>query len=130
MPTYVATLRAFFDADDDASAMLIADKIAENAAVDLNDDEDSDDAVVLTQVTSNALELTGEESITQFRLTRNLLIKTRIKQCYEMAKELDKMIWVLEHRQEQGFDLANYDYTKFYEIADDILNRGMSPINS
>jgi hypothetical protein len=128
MNSYVATLRALFDAPDDASALLIADKIRENSMLDLNDEEDSDDDVLVTQVTCNTLDISFEETLVQFKHTRNLLIKTRIKECYELAREFDKMIYTLEHRNEPGFELANYDYTNFIEIADLILNNNTSPI--
>jgi hypothetical protein len=124
---YVATLRAIYSADDDVEAALIAEAIRENGSVDL-DDEDDESEVFVTQVTSNSLEVSFEESLALFRRTRNLLIKTRIKQCFELAKQLDQMIWVLEHRREPGFDLAGYDYTKFFELSEQILEAGESPI--
>ena len=129
MPTFVATLRAIYSAEDEVTAALIADKIRENGSQELNDDEDSDDQLWVTQVTSNVLDISPEESITLFKKARNALIKTRIRQCLEMAREFDKMIYTLEHRSEQGFELANYDYTEFIEVCDAILMHNESPID-
>lgn len=128
MPTYVATLRAIYDAEDDVAATMIAEKIRENGAQELNDEEDSDDDLYVTQVTSNMIELTGEEAITLFKKTRNALIKTRIKQCFELAKDFDKMIYILEHRAEDGFELAGYDYGAFFDVAAAVLEHNESPM--
>lgn len=122
---YVATLRAVFDAEDEVEAIFIADQIRLNGFQDL--DEDDGDILDVTQVTSNSLELSPEETLTQLKRARNLLIKTRIRQCYELAKELDQQLYALEHRADSDFSMAGYDYGKFMEIAEAILQRGEVP---
>lgn len=120
-PIYVATLRAIFEATDDAQAMLIADKIRENGSVDLNDDDDSDDDLFVTQVTSNSLDISPEETIQLFRHARNALIRLKVKECVDLARELDKWIFRLVKRVP---DESNYDYGHFMDVVEDVLNGG------
>lgn len=126
MPRYVSTLRAVYDAQDDVEAMLIADKIAENGAQDL-DDEDDEASLEVTQVISNSLELTPDELISRLRVARNLLIKTRIRQCYTLAKELDEVIFALVNREEPGFTMRSYNHGDFLDLVESILVKGASP---
>jgi hypothetical protein len=124
MARYIATLRAQFNADDDVEAIWIADKIMENGEVDLN--EDDGDLLEVTQVTSNALDITPQEVLVQLRRARNLLIRTRIKQCFETARELDKIIYALSHRDEINFDMSSYDWGAFMQITEQII-KGEEP---
>jgi hypothetical protein len=125
MPKYVATLRAVYEAEDDVGAVFIADQIRVNGERDL-DDEDGD-VLDVTQVTSNQLDLTPEETITQLRRARNLLVKTRIKECYNLAKELDQQIYALSHRSAGEFAMAGYDFADFMDLAQSILVEGVTP---
>lgn len=124
MPRYVATLRALYNAEDDAQAAFIADQIRLNGSSDFDED---DDFLDVTQVTSNDLDLTPEETITQLKKARNLLIKTRIRQCYALAKELDYQIFALIHRESPDFMMSTYDHGAFMDIADQILNLRTMP---
>ncbi len=126
MPRFVATLRAIYDAQDEVEAMLVADKICENGSADL-DDSDDDSSLEVTQVVSNGLQLLPQEMLSRLRIARNLLIKTRIKQCYELAQELDRVIFALEHREDPGFSIRAYDYGAFIDLADRILMKGETP---
>ncbi len=119
MPRYVSTLRAVYDAKDDVEAILIAHQIRVNGAVDL--DEDEGDVLDVTQTTSNSLELTPDELLTQLRVSRNLLIKTRIKECFNQARDLDQLIYTLKNREEPGFSISGYSYADFMDLAQSIL---------
>jgi hypothetical protein len=125
MITFIATFRAIFQAESEGQAAMIADLVCENGARDLDEEND---VLFTTQVTSNATDLSPEESVVTIRKARNALIKTRIKQCYEMAKELDKMAWILEHRADRDFSLAGYDYGDFFRTAEQIFLRNESPV--
>lgn len=126
MPKFVATFRATYDADDDVAAAIIADQIRLNAEQDL-DTDDSDD-VECTQVTSSALELAPDETMHVLRHARNLLIKTRIKECFNLAFELDKTIYQLQFRDSPAFiGLSGYDWDAFMEVATQIVTLGKEP---
>lgn len=120
MQKYLATVRVTFDAEDEVEAQLIGNEISEALDKVLEDD----DTVDVTQIIPFGVgSVTPEEMVTEMRRVRDMLIKTRIIQCYELAKELDKQAWILEHRREDSFDLTNYDYTAFFENADKLLGR-------
>lgn len=124
MPRYVATLRAVYDAEDETAAVFIADKIRENGYADL--DEDDNDVLDVTQITSNALNLTPQEVITELKRARNLLLKTRVKSCYHLAKELDIEIHKLESGEPE-FAMASYQHGDFMELAESIIMKGETP---
>ena len=118
---YLATLRCTFDADDEVEAKLIAMEIGENAGHDL----ENDDTVDVTQIIPITLtqEVEPAELVNQLRHSRDLLIKTRIAQCWDLASWIDKTAWILEHRTEATFDLANYDHGAIFDRADELLGR-------
>lgn len=119
---FLATLRVTFDADGDLDARLIANECAEAISDHVLEDEDTVDVTQIIPWGTQGL-VSPEELVAQMQRTRNLLIKTRIVQCYDMARELDKMAWVLEHRQESSFDISGYDYSAFQDLTNQLLNR-------
>jgi hypothetical protein len=118
---YLATIRCTFDAEDELEARLEANELVEAAAELLEEDETVD----VTQIIPYGLqrEIEPAEMVAQMRLCRDMLIKTRIVQCFELAKEIDKAAWVLEHRGEESFDLSGYDYGAVFDRADELLGR-------
>lgn len=120
MPRYITTLRAVYNAEDDVEAIYIAEQIRSNGASDL--DEEDGDSLDVTQTTSNAIDLSPEETINQLRLARNLLIRTRIKQCFYLAKELDQTLYALIHRDESGFSMGGYSHGDFMDLALKVLD--------
>jgi len=126
MTQYIATLRAVYDAKDEVEAIFIADKILENGSVDLEDD----DTFSVTQVTSNTISLTPQEITDVLLRARNILIRTRIRDCFQQARELDRIIYLLGFQEEDWeYASAGYSYGNFMDAAEAILMRGESPIN-
>lgn len=115
---YIATFRAIFNAAHEAEAQAIAEKIVENGSLDLSEDED--ETFTLTQVTDNADVLEPAELCEVLKKARNGLLRTRLKEAFDQARELDKFIYVLQHRQEEGFQLAGYDWGSFIHLATEI----------
>lgn len=124
---YVGTLRAVFKAPDEATALMIADQVKVNGEKDL--DEEEGDSLDVMQVTSHSLELAPDETLTILRRARNLLIKTRTRQGYDVGKELHEFIYMLQHRYEDqpGYELAGYQYD-YLDIAQQVLQGG-NPID-
>lgn len=125
MPRFVATLRAIYDAQDEVEAIYVADQIRLNGMQDL--DEDDGDVLDVTQVTSNELNLSPEETVVQLKRARNLLIRTRIRDCYHLARELDVQIYALAHRLDSDFSMGGYNYGDFVDLAEAILVRKENP---
>lgn len=128
MTQFIATLRAVFDAPDEALARAIAEEIAINGSKELEEEEG--DSLAVTQVTSYGLLLEPQEVLVKLRLARNLLIQTRAPSCIDVARMLDEQIYMLEHRTEgePAFALAGYDYGAFMETCKQILTEGRNPL--
>lgn len=105
--------------------MLAADRLRE-ACMELLDEEDEDE-VIVTQVTSVATDLEPTETLLILIRARNALIRTRIKDCYVEAQALDKIIHGLSRHYSQDIE-PQYDYGKFMEVAEAILTRGEDPV--
>lgn len=118
---FIATLRSVYGADDELEAALMANEFQEAIADKLDEGETVD----VTQVIPYSLPARVEpaEVVELLRRCRDVLIMTRIVQCFELAKDLDRTAWVLEHRQEESFDISGYDYGKVFERADELLGR-------
>jgi len=118
---FIATLRSVFGAEDELSAALVANELQEAVATLL----DEDDTVDVTQVIPYDLpdRVEPAEIGELLRRCRDVLIMTRVIQLVELAKELDKAAWILEHRNEQSFDLSGYDYGKVFDRAEELLGR-------
>lgn len=123
---HIATLRVILNTEDEVEAVLAADKL-KMLCEDYIDPEDGDE-IVVTQVTSMTTAVEPSETMAIFRRARNALIRTRIKDCFDMAREFDKMIWILDHRADGDHALAGYDYGHLLEVADQILTYGKDPI--
>lgn len=125
-PLYIATLRAVFNAADDVEAIMIADQIKVNGEKDL----ENSDSLDVTQVTQNTLSLSPVEITAILRRARNILIRTRIRECYDTAREVDKCIYMMDSRTYRytGMELAGYDWGKFMEIVEEVLAGG-NPIH-
>lgn len=124
---HVATIRCVINTETEVDAIVAADKLQE-ACMELLDEEDGDE-VHVTQVTSMSSNLQPEETILVLVKARNALIRTRIKQCFHEAQELDRIIFALRRRQENEMDVVQYDYSSFISTAEAILNKGQEPLS-
>ena len=122
---YVATIRLTYTAEDDVEAQLIAELARERAESEL-DKEDDDDEAILTQVTSFAIAIEPRELLTRLALTRNDLIRTRFRECFELARQLDIISDALQKRLMPD-EVTDYDFGRFPEIAGRVLNEGANP---
>jgi hypothetical protein len=120
---YLATIRCIFDAEDELEARLDANEIVET--VNSADILDEDDTMDVTQIIPYELQRAVEpaEMVNAMRNCRDMLIRTRITQCYDLARELDKTAWILEHRAEESFDLSGYDWGEMLLLTDRLLGR-------
>lgn len=123
---HIATLRVILNTQDEVEAILAADKL-KMVCEDYLDAEEGDQ-VVVTQVTSMTTAVEPAETLVILRRARNALIRTRIKDCFDMAREFDKMIYQLDHRVDGEHALAGYDYSELLDVMDQILTHGKDPI--
>lgn len=125
MPKFAITLRGIVECADEVEAIMIADVIQTEGEKFL--EEDDGDDLSVTQVTSHGFALTPDELIDRLLRTRNDLIKTRVKECWDTAKVLDQTI----HGLRKSFDpmiSGNYSHGDFMDVATAILQRGEYPL--
>jgi hypothetical protein len=122
--TFVSTVRVVTVSQDEVEAQLTLDRLRE-AMMDLLDEEEGD-SVTVTQTTEFNSNINPEEVLLILKRARNALIRTRIKQCFDLARDLDYQVHVLTGRQDPDF-AAQYDYTGFITTAERILNKGEDP---
>lgn len=121
----MGTLRVVLNVQDELEAVLAMDKIR-NEAMDLLDEEEGD-AVELTQlIRFDSAHLTPEEILVNLKRTRNILIRTRMRGCYDLASALDQQIHTLHCQLDSGYD-PQYDYGRMMSFLDRILNKKEDP---
>jgi hypothetical protein len=109
------------EAQDELEARLEMNELVEAAAELLEDGETIDVTQIMPVEAQGVIE--PAEMVEQLRRSRDMLIKTRIVQCFELAREIDKTAWILEHRSEESFDLSGYDWGAFMDLTNKLLGR-------
>jgi len=119
---FLATVRVTYDADDEASAHAAGYELVEVLSKYFLEDDDTAD---VTQILSLDVpeQVNPAEIVAQLHRSVDLLIATRVIQCIDLARELDKASWILEHRIEATFDLSGYSYGDFQDKVNEILGR-------
>ena len=115
---YVATFRVVFEAEGEIQSRVIGEHLTEALANVLDEDEDGD-TVDMTQLIAFGPPLTATEAANSLRKARNVLLRTKMKDAYDVASVLDQMAHVLEHRDEEmaGNVPVSYDFGHFVDIA-------------
>lgn len=123
---FVATIRAVIVSPDEVEATVTAERLRE-ACEELLDTEEGDE-VHVTQVTDTATNLSPDETLAVLYRARNALIRTRIKECWTLARELDITCHWLGRRFNPG-DTSDYDHGRILGITEAILHRREDPIS-
>lgn len=116
---YLGTMRITFMADSFADALLIGNEMEEAVDKLLEDDDTAD----VTQVIPINGPVTPEELVAQMHSCRDMLIRTRISTCVDLARELDKVAWMLANRRETDYNPGNYNYANFMDHLKRVLVR-------
>lgn len=124
MLQFIGTMRVIVNVEDEVEAMLTMDRL-QHECEDLLDEEDGD-VVAITQVVPFTTNVSPEETLVILKRARNALIRTRIKQCWDNARDLDMTIHQLTLQVDPSYS-ANYDYSRLLDIADRILNHKEEP---
>lgn len=119
---YIATFRVVFYEEDELDARLAAHSM-EEAMSQVLEEEDSLDMTQLIKNETHFRNVTPAEVVEQLRRSRDLLIMTKITQCFELAQQIDKIAWILEHRDEERFELNGYDHGAIFDRAKTLLGR-------
>lgn len=116
---YLATLRLMFFESDDVAANVTAEIIRERAS-ELIEEEDTLEVTQVIPLTLSA-PVEPSEMVNEMRRVCDMLIATRIKECYDLAQWIHKTAWILEQRREPGFSDGSYDYMSFVERSNEVL---------
>lgn len=113
---YLASYRVVFNAEDGLQAKIIADHLQDLVADELDED---DEAIDLTQLIPLGEPRTNLEAANTLRAARNVLLRTKKQDAYDMARMLDQMAHVIAERSEEmsGMVHPTYDFGKFTDIA-------------
>lgn len=122
---FVATIRLVINAETEVDARIIADRVAEDAS-ELLDPEEGDQ-VAVSEVIPFTLQITPHELVDRLYQTRNSLIRTKIKQCYDAARDLDFIAHHLRGKIDPDYAHTDYDYSRMLELTERILNHNESP---
>lgn len=126
MPSvFIATYRATFAADSDVEAAVIAERIRENAELDLDTTEDGDE-VIQTQLTESTIAVLPQEVIIRLTQVRNDLIKMKVKDCWELAESANRLIHALKRSLAVEDASVSYDHSSFMKTVELVL-RGVNP---
>lgn len=125
MSKYVATYRMVFDAHDDSDAVIISDAMLR--AIGDRLDSDDGDTVELVECISFGLTETMAGAADTLRKARNLLLRTRVRDFYYLAEELDKAAYALEKGIDPSLGYPGYDWGRLTDIAALVL-KGKMPV--
>lgn len=124
MLQFIGTMRVILFVEDEVEAMLTMDRL-QHECEDLLDEDDGD-VVAITQVVPFTTDVSPEEILVILKRARNALIRTRMKECWDNARDLDMTIHNLTLQVDPTY-AANYDYSRLLDIADRILNKKEEP---
>lgn len=122
---FINTLRCFIYEKDEVGAAVAVEDIID-LIKDYLDPEDGD-RVESTQLTAFSSDLEPEELLIVLAHARNGLIKTRIKQCFDFAHQLDELMHSIRHRDDGSGFIPPYNHGDFMDIAKKILTDGEEP---
>lgn len=126
---YLVIQRIGFSARSDEAAETVARHLRDIVESEL-DLEDGDDVTIIEVLPVNPLTaLTPLEKIRKLREARNVLLETKMKDCYVLSQTLDQMAHALENRIDSDFAGPQiYDYGKFIRIAERVW-QGENPLD-
>lgn len=129
MPEFLTVLHIYHSSETEVDAIAEADDIKLGIEKHLIDTENGE-AVDVVQVIPTSEDPTPTAQVTQLRRSRNILIRTRIKECWEFAKALDEIIFQLSKRTlgEGEYRHAGYDWSNFMTVTKEVLD-GHNPLD-
>ena len=127
MPEYIAVLHAYIQAEDEITATLSAEDIKERVESTGIIETDEGEALDIIEVIPVDFDPTPTDRVLTLKRARNELIRTRTKDGWDLARELDKAAYALARQLSQEDALINYDWSKFLEVTQQVLN-GENPL--
>ena len=123
---FIQTLRVFINSPTEVDADIAGQEIVD--LIEEYIDPEDGDRVESTQLTSFESDVEPDEQLIILARARNTLIRTRIKQCFDLAKEVDYTMHALRHRDDGSGFIPPYSHGDFMLIAKSILQDGEDPL--
>lgn len=120
MPKFLTALWCELEAVDEVAAQMAAYDLEEHVKNYLEDNE----SVEASDVVSDESSLSPLTDIRWLLQARNILIRTRTKDGFDLARELDKAAHALRVRLGVEESMTSYDWSQFLKAAQEILNGG------
>jgi hypothetical protein len=122
---YVGTLRVGAACESEVDAELVFEGLREQVEQVL-DLEEGDFATVTQVIPFEAREMTSRQEIADvLRRDRNILIRTKVKHLWDIARAMDEAIHVINTGNDE---MQDYDYGHFLIVAEAVL-KGENPID-
>ncbi len=128
MPNYIAVAQIFLASEDHVSAISEADDIKLAVERDLLD-PDLNEEMDIVEVVEGEDKRIPLEIVIHLRHTRNILLGTRSKEGYDLARSLDEFTHMLEMKQvDTEESRSSYDYSKLLIVLKEVLD-GKNPLD-
>lgn len=125
VPDYISILHCYHREESDLHAIIAADDIKVSLEREILDDGDSVDIIQTIPLDVDPI---ASASIIQLRRSRNILIRTRTKENYDLARAIDQAAHTLAWRLDPENELVHYDWSKFMQVCTEVM-QGKNPLN-
>lgn len=122
MPNYTAVMHLYLRSDDYVSAIAEADDV--KLAVEKIVEADIGEGMDVVEIVEADEEPIASGSIMQLRRARNILIRTKYKEAYDLARSLDEMCHVLATRVDPTMVAGTYDYSNLMRVLKEVIDGG------
>lgn len=122
---FVGVVHLYIKEKSHAEAILAAEDIKQHLESEVLDKSMLGEAVDVLEVIPTEEDPIPSASCTTLRRARNVLLRTRTRDGFDLARELDRFAWMLEQKQDTK-DLHNneYDYGQFISTAKQVFDGG------
>ena len=124
MADFLAVLHCYIQADNEVNAILSADDVKVALEQSILDEDESVDVV---QVIPTEEDPAPSASVKQLRRARNILIRTKSREAWDIAQTLHQFIHAFEQRMSPEEARVNYDWGSWMTTAKEVLD-GNNPL--
>lgn len=122
MADFVAVLHANFSHTDEIEARLFAEDLREGLDK-LMETDDGDGADVIEVISADE-DPAPISNVIQLKRARNILLRTRTTDGWDLARTLDQFTHAYEHKYTMQDGMISYDYGKFIDTAKAVIDGG------
>ena len=121
MSEFLTVIHVYTIAEDEVSAILGADDVRLALERHVLDEGESVDIVQTIPLDESPV---PSAQITQLRRARNILLRTKSKDNYDLARSLDQAIHTLESRLDPENSSVKYDWSNLIKVLREVFDGG------